>query len=188
MDRRPANLEDLDCLVLTGFMGSGKTTVGGLLAQRLGWRFADLDAFISRRERLSVPEIFATHGEAVFRSLEVNALRELLAQPKLVISLGGGAPETPSLRDLLSSALRTAVIHLHAPFEILYERCVADAGDPRSVARPLLRERAEAAERYERRMEIYAAVAQHRAEVAWRTPPEIVEDILSTLRAEVTRR
>ena len=61
-------------LVLTGFMGAGKTTVGRLLAQRLGWDFLDLDAHIERRAGLSVPAIFAAHGEAHFRRLESTAL------------------------------------------------------------------------------------------------------------------
>ena len=63
----PAHLRRL---VLTGFMGAGKTTVGRLLAARLGWEFLDLDAYIESRTRLAIPSIFATHGEPHFRQLE----------------------------------------------------------------------------------------------------------------------
>ena len=84
-------------IVLIGFMGAGKTTVGHLLAERLGLPFMDTDLVIEQRTRRSVRDIFATDGEPAFRQLEHTVTAELLAGPDAVLALGGGAvlhPET----------------------------------------------------------------------------------------------
>ena len=83
------------CVVLIGFMGAGKTTVGRELARRLRWHFLDLDDVIEQREQKSVAEIFASSGEAAFRQAESAALAALLqdreSSSDLVLALGGGA-------------------------------------------------------------------------------------------------
>ena len=79
-------------IVLIGMMGSGKTTVGRLLAQRLRRPFIDTDAMIEEREGRSIPDIFARDGEAAFRALELAISRELSGQSGLVIACGGGLP------------------------------------------------------------------------------------------------
>src|SRR3954454_23971388 len=78
-------------IFLIGFMGSGKTTVGGLLAERLGWPFADLDDLIVRSAGLTVAEIFAREGEEGFRRRETEAVRAAAAGRRLVVATGGGA-------------------------------------------------------------------------------------------------
>src|SRR5690606_7672941 len=78
-------------LVLTGYMGAGKSTVGALLAQRLRRPFIDLDREIERSTGQSIPTIFSEQGEAGFRRLEAQALAEALAGPEAVIAAGGGA-------------------------------------------------------------------------------------------------
>ena len=91
-------------MFLVGFMGSGKNTVGRLLARRLGWDFVDLDAHIEARERQTIPEIFRLQGEQVFRLAETNALRDLLKKSFLrpaVVALGGGAFVQETNRELL---------------------------------------------------------------------------------------
>ena len=80
-------------IVLTGFMGSGKSTVGPLVAARLGWRFLDVDDVIEAEAGVAIAEIFARHGEAHFRELERATIARLAADGALVLALGGGAIE-----------------------------------------------------------------------------------------------
>src|SRR6185437_3822488 len=131
-------------IVLTGFMGSGKSTIGRRLAQRLGWRFIDLDSFIEQRDGRAVSRIFAESGEDAFRIMETDALASLLREPRLVVALGGGALETQANRHALGAASQTCTVLLTAPFEVLYDRCQqqidAGAGSPLPV-RPLLGDR-----------------------------------------------
>jgi shikimate kinase len=89
-------------IVLVGFMGAGKTTVGHLLAARLGLPFADSDQVIEQRARRPVRQIFAEDGEPTFRALEHQVIAELLDGPALVLALGGGAAEHPLTRALLT--------------------------------------------------------------------------------------
>ncbi|MBF0467596.1 MAG: shikimate kinase [Desulfamplus sp.] len=77
-------------IILTGFMGTGKTTVGKLLAKKLGYRFLDTDEVIMSRHNMTVAEIFKTKGEAAFRKMEQELALELAQQDRLVISTGGG--------------------------------------------------------------------------------------------------
>ena len=88
-------------IVLIGMMGSGKTTVGGLLARRLRRPFVDTDALIEEREGRSIPDIFAQDGEDVFRTLELELTRELSGQSGLVIACGGGLPTRDGAIDPL---------------------------------------------------------------------------------------
>jgi shikimate kinase len=85
-------------IVLVGFMGAGKTTVGHLLAKRLGLPFSDSDEAIEQHAGRSIPQIFAEDGEPAFRALEHQVIAELLDGPALVLALGGGAPEHPGPR------------------------------------------------------------------------------------------
>ena len=82
-------------MILVGFMGAGKSSVGRAMAEQLGWTFEDLDDRIERREGRKVPEIFRDSGEAGFRRAEHTALKELMqelqAAPEKIVALGGGA-------------------------------------------------------------------------------------------------
>jgi shikimate kinase len=162
-----------DRILLTGFMGSGKTTTGALLAARLGWPFLDLDHEIERTHALTVAEIFAQHGEAHFRSLETAALTSLLSETNLVLALGGGAPETPANQLLLANSPRTAVIHLTAPLDVLLTRCLAD-----TTVRPNL---PVAAERFATRHPIYQRLATHTLDTSTLTPEAAVTTLLTLL-------
>ncbi|HLI77996.1 MAG TPA: shikimate kinase [Acidobacteriaceae bacterium] len=176
----------MERIVLTGFMGSGKSTVGRVLARQLRWQFVDLDDAVAGREGMSVPELFATRGESGFRIAETSALQELLQREGVVIALGGGAPETDSVRHLLATTGRTAVVHLHAPFPLLYARCKAQAQDPAATARPLLGEEAAAKARYERRMAVYTAVAHLRADASANSPEAVAKAVREALSAWVS--
>jgi shikimate kinase len=118
-------------ILLVGMMGVGKTTVGELLAQRLGWDYLDSDAEVEVATGLTVPALFARHGELAFRDAEAAALALACATPKpVVVSVAGGAVLRAENRTLLSSSGR--VVWLRARPETLASR----VGD--GVGRPLL--------------------------------------------------
>jgi shikimate kinase len=89
-------------IVLVGFMGAGKTTVGHLLSARIGVPFVDSDLVIERRSRRPVRQIFAEDGEPAFRALEHEVIAGLLDGPDVVLAVGGGAAEHPGTRALLA--------------------------------------------------------------------------------------
>src|SRR5580658_7587207 len=95
-------------IYLTGFMGSGKTTVAQVLADRLGWDFADLDAEIVAQERAAIAEIFDARGEAEFRRIETEMIRAWVRKVQrgmpTVIALGGGTFVQPENQRLLENA------------------------------------------------------------------------------------
>ena len=94
-------------VVLVGFMGSGKSTVGRLLASRLGWSFVDLDEAVEKREGVSVEELFRTRGETAFRALEREAGEAALAEPATVLAPGGGWSLAPGRLETLPSGTLT---------------------------------------------------------------------------------
>lgn len=122
-------------IVLTGFMGAGKSTVGGLLAQALGWRFLDSDAVIETRTGMTIARIFEEQGESSFRALETAAIAELTREEHLILALGGGAVESASTRQLLAGLDDACIIFLDAPLEVMIARCLAQPG---AAERPVL--------------------------------------------------
>lgn len=118
-------------IVLVGFMGSGKTSVGLELARRLGWEFVDTDALVERKAGRSIAEIFAQEGERTFRLLESEAVREAASRRGAVIATGGGAVLSPENREVLRSS--GIVVFLNASADVLYRRVLHE------THRPLLR-------------------------------------------------
>jgi shikimate kinase len=143
-------------IVLVGFMGAGKTTVGRLLARHLGLPFADADTVIEERVGLPIPRIFAEQGEPAFRALEHDTIASLLAGPRLVLALGGGAVEHEQTRRLLSQPGSAGgpeeVVYLHVSYTGALDRVGGDHG------RPMLR-RPDLAQVYQRRLITYQVVA-----------------------------
>jgi len=168
-------------IVLTGFMGSGKSTVGKLLAKRLGWMFLDLDSAIEERCGRTVSQIFSEDGESHFRAEESAALAYAMNDTGVVIALGGGAPETSANRSLLRTASETVVIHLHAPFETLQQRCLRQADEPGATSRPLFANSEGAQARYEARRPLYESITAFRLDVTQRSPDELVEIVFQLL-------
>lgn len=113
-------------LILIGLRGSGKTTVGGLLAARLGRPFVDLDDVVAKALGAATPgEAWRARGEAAFRAAELAALRDVLHTPGRVLSLGGGTPTAPGAADLLRAERATGrarIVYLAAAPEILRRR------------------------------------------------------------------
>ena len=141
-------------IVITGFMGAGKTTVAAALAERIGWRAIDLDEFITEREGRTPQMIIDEEGEPRFREIETEALREALQTDAGVIALGGGAWTIERNRALVAE--RTGrTIWLDAPFELCWERiesCVQ--------TRPLARERGKAQRLYHERRKDYSQASR----------------------------
>ena len=119
---------EMGTIFLTGFMGTGKSTVGLLLAKRIGYCFIDLDEMISEEAGANIPEIFAKSGEEGFRDMETSMLRRLADRDGLIISTGGGAV----LRDENRRIMRDAghVINLTASVDALSERLADDDSRP----------------------------------------------------------
>lgn len=117
-------------LILIGARGTGKTTVGRLLAARLGRAFADVDDHVEAGAGATVAAIFATEGEAGFRAREAAALADLCARPDHVVATGGGAVVREANRPLIKSA--GFVVWLAAAPEVLWARLCAD---PATAAR-----------------------------------------------------
>lgn len=173
-------------LVLTGFMGAGKTTVGRLLASRFGWDFLDLDAYIERRTGLTVSAIFARQGEPHFRRAESMALASALGRANLVLSLGGGTPELLTNRLLLEQKPGTATVFLDAPFATLFDRCLLQTLETETATpaiRPLLSDPADAEKRFCTRQPVYRRLARAIVQTAELDPDQTVEAVLASLSA-----
>ncbi len=171
----------IERIVLTGFMGAGKTTVGRLLAEALGWAFLDLDRHLEARAGATIAALFATQGEARFRRLESSALANALAQTQTVIALGGGTPEELTNRLLLEQTPGTTVIFLEAPFEVLFDRCMLQSFAQPEHSRPVLAEPAQAASRFASRQPLYRRLARVTLACAQSSPAETAAALLREL-------
>ena len=160
---------------LVGFMGSGKTTVGRLLAQRMAWKFVDLDALIEEAEGKTVAEIFSLAGEPAFRRREQELLRRMVQEmPQAggrVVALGGGTFAQPANLELLRRA-QAITIWLECPVEQLLMRCALMAN------RPLFRDESSFRKLYEERLPTYRQ-ASFTVHSGPGDPRDVVQQILS---------
>ena len=164
-------------LALVGYRGSGKTTVGRIVAARLGWPFADADQELEARAGRSIYAIFEESGEPAFRDLEESTLRDLTARHPLVLATGGGA----ILRECNRLALREfgTVAWLRADPSTLTDRLGRASGNrPALTPAGLL---GEIAEVLEARAPLYRDVADLVVETAGRPPAAIASEILAAL-------
>lgn len=179
----PALPISIHTIVLTGFMGAGKSTVGRLLASRLGWTFLDLDTEIEREAGISIAEIFRIHGEPDFRARELRALVSLISRPATVLALGGGAIESSEARHLLTSTSGICTVFLSAPLEALVERCLAQQkGSP--TVRPVLADRQRLHARWLSRLPYYQQ-AHLRFETQALTPEQVARNIAESLASRL---
>jgi shikimate kinase len=165
-------------IVLTGFMGSGKTTVGPLVARRLGWKFVDVDDAIEAEAGVTIAELFSRHGEAAFREREHAAIAALAAGDALVLALGGGAIEHPATRNLLLTAPGTLLVHLEVELATTRARCHGT-----EHLRPILADQANLESRYQRRLPLYSQ-AHVSIAVDALTPEQAVDAILRAARLD----
>jgi shikimate kinase len=167
-------------LVLTGFMGTGKTTAGQIVATRLGRPFIDMDAVIERRAGMTVAQLFETQGEIAFRQMERALCSELSRERGLVIATGGGALVDPANQEMMQQ--NGVVICLTATPEALLarlrgngDRPLLHAPDPEARLRELLSARAGA----------YAALPHH-LDTSRLSPEQTAEAIIDLWRKSST--
>jgi shikimate kinase len=153
-------------------MGSGKTTVGAIVASRLGWKFIDVDDVIEADAGITIAEIFARDGEASFRDLEHSTIARLATGSNLVLALGGGAIERRETRDMLLKSPETILIHLEVALATTLARC----GGTEQM-RPVLADQTNLEKRYDRRLPLYRE-AHVSIAVDTLTPDQVAEAIL----------
>jgi len=176
MNQSPARAlpSSVQVLCLAGFMGSGKTTVGTLLARQLAWRFVDLDDRIEKAAGLTIPEIFERLGEPAFRQIEADQLRTALGRSQelnesTVLALGGGTYAQAGAPEFLRAA-NIPVVWLDSPIEVLLSRCMTMTG------RPLFRDETSFRALYAHRLSSYQQ-ADHRVDSSG-DPKRVVAEIL----------
>lgn len=162
-------------IILTGFMGVGKTSVGTRLAKDLGYAFVDTDTLIESDQRMTITDIFAKFGEPHFREVETRIIQEVMRGERQVVSTGGGAV----IRDVNRDAMKKAglVVCLTARPETIYERIRQE------THRPLLRTadpKAKIRELLDSREQFYA-----QADVVIDTSDLSVDDVITTIKERV---
>jgi shikimate kinase len=164
-------------IVLVGFMGSGKSSIGRQLAKRLGFQFLDTDQLIVNRAGMEIADIFARDGEAAFRDLETSVLASVAHLQRCVVATGGGAVVRERNRELMREI--GFVVGLTASEEVIYERVsrnnkrpLLQTADPRGTILKLL----------ESRKEAYQAAAQFTLDTTNLSHAQAVECILTAAR------
>jgi len=168
-------------LFLTGYRGTGKSSVGRRLAEHLGVPLIDLDERVVRLAGQTIREIFAAGGEEAFRELESEALLAVIREPRSVVALGGGAVLRAENREVIRGA--GGCVWLDADADTLTQRIAGDAAS--SGQRPSLTglpARDEVVSLLEQRRPLYDQVADHRIETAGKSVEAVAGEVLQRLR------
>ena len=153
-------------------MGCGKTTIGKILSEALNEKWIDLDDYIEKKAGKRISEIFKEEGEAYFRALEQECLKQFLQEEKGIISTGGGVIISPENVKMLQ---KTCTIYLAYPFDILYSRIAGDAN------RPLATSYKELQERFYKRLDLYEQASQVKIDCKDKSINQITQEILTYL-------
>ncbi len=154
-------------------MGSGKSTVGRLVAGRLNLSFVDLDSLVEERLGMSIPRVFSAYGEDFFREAETRVLEEVSRSfPPSVVATGGGIVLRESNWEIMQAS--GEVVYLHAPVEVLWERV------SHSTNRPLARDEERFRELWLKRLPLYRK-ARIEVESYPKTPEEVAREVLGAL-------
>jgi len=149
-----------DNIVLIGFMGSGKTSVGKSLARQLYKNFVDVDSIIEAEQNSSITDIFENKGEAYFRSLEQKCINELTQKTGQIIATGGGLPIYSSIPE------KSLIINIDADFDVILERLSTKERNKR----PLLQDESRARALFEQRIDTYRELAHFSVDANQRIP------------------
>jgi shikimate kinase len=161
-------------IFLVGFMASGKSTIGPLLAARLNRPFIDIDPLIEARTRRTIAELIAIDGEERFRHIETETLRETVQGELAVIAPGGGAITRAENRELMSNC--GIIVWLDTPFELCWLRIQRDR-----IVRPLAPDQESARARYDQRLPIYRHNSIQIETREDQAPDQIVEEIIKRI-------
>jgi shikimate kinase len=169
-------------IYLTGFMGAGKSTIGKILAQRIGYRFYDTDHLVMRGFGKPVSVIFEQNGEKAFRNAEILVLSELAQRSNVVVSTGGGT----LVRDETFTIARESglLIYLRAPVSDLYERVIFSPKDRPQVDVP--EQESIFHEYFEQRRHYYER-SDFTVDTVNRRPDDVVRDIMTALNLKAGR-
>jgi shikimate kinase len=162
-------------IFLLGFMASGKSTVGPLLASRLDLEFIDLDLLIEAKAGCAIAELIERDGEERFREVETQTLRETVSRGAAIIAPGGGAITRTENRELMSRLGIT--VWLDTPFDLCWRRIQKDG-----ATRPLAPDEPTARARYEDRLALYRQASIHIPIDESHSPHQISETIIQRLR------
>jgi shikimate kinase len=161
-------------IILIGFMGSGKSSVGRILADRLRYELVDTDALLEKRAGAPIPRIFREQGEPAFRAMESEVLAAVADRKRSVIATGGGAPAHPPNRDFFTRG--DVVFHLRVSLKTARERT------GRNADRPLLAQDPEVVRRlFLGRQSVYEELGQS-VDTDGRTPDAVADEIMRLLR------
>ena len=149
-----------DNIVLIGFMGSGKTSVGKSLARQLYKDFMDVDSIIEAEQNSSITDIFENKGEAYFRSLEQKCINELTQKTGQIIATGGGLPIYSSIPE------KSLIINIDADFDVILERLSAKERNKR----PLLQDESRARALFDQRIDTYREQAHFSVDANQKIP------------------
>ena len=149
-----------DNIVLIGFMGSGKTSVGKALARQLYKNFMDVDSIIEAEQNSSITDIFKNKGEEYFRSLEQKCINELTQKTGQIIATGGGLPIYSSIPE------KSLIINIDADFDVIMERLSAKERNKR----PLLQDESRARALFDQRIDTYRELAHFSVDANQRIP------------------
>lgn len=162
---------------LVGFMGTGKSAVGKIVARKLNRRFVDMDTMLEKHFRLPISMVFSEHGEAVFRDAETDLLQKLARRGKIIVATGGGVPERAENRELMKSSGK--IVHLAAEIESCSKRLNAEG----RATRPLWNDEESLRELFEWRRKLYAQ-NDWSVSVDEATPEEIADEVISKIMGE----
>ena len=167
-------------IALTGFMGTGKTAVGKVLAEKLGKEFVELDALIERKAGKTIPEIFQQGGEMAFRELEIEATKEVSKKKNVVIACGGGIVLNKINIDRLSQ--ECLIVYLTALPRVILKRTSGDENE-----RPLLKAASKALtikELLRFRKPFYERAANIKINTSKLDIDSVIEQIISKVKAD----